>query len=273
MIKMNAVIFAGYSNKDDIICDLENVPKKGLIKLGSKMFIERQVEEFLKCDFIEKVYLAGMTEDEWETDHPVVFVEEEGTIFDKAANVYKNHIIKDEGHSEFMLLLSSDVPLIKSDMMLRFVEKCKEDSGGEMDGIFYYPIVNKEIMKEKFPDVERSWVKLMNLNFCGGDLILIQTPKLLKYKKLIDDLGSQRKSFVGQLVVLDPILVIKFLFKRLTLERLLKFLNRKLLKLKKGEKGVLAPLIFDAELAMDVDKPEHLEGVRKYYEENKDLYE
>ena len=88
MIKMNAIIFAGHSDKDDLLCELENVPKKGFIKLGSKTIIERQVEEFLKCDFIEKIYLAGMTEEEWDTDYPVVFVEEEGTIFDKATNVF-----------------------------------------------------------------------------------------------------------------------------------------------------------------------------------------
>ncbi|MCK4972317.1 MAG: NTP transferase domain-containing protein [Candidatus Heimdallarchaeota archaeon] len=146
MIKMNAIIFAGHSDKDDLLCELENVPKKSFIKLGSKMFIERQVEEFLKCDFIEKIYLAGMTKDEWDTDHPVVYVEEGESIFDKAANVFRNHISKEEGHSEYVLLLSGDVPLIKSDMIQRFVEKCKEESGGEIDGIFYYPVVKKETM-------------------------------------------------------------------------------------------------------------------------------
>ena len=270
MIKMNAIIFAGHSDKDDLLCELENVPKKGFIKLGSKTIIERQVEEFLKCDFIEKIYLAGMTEEEWDTDYPVVFVEEEGTIFDKATNVFRNYISKEEGHAEYTVLLSGDVPLIKSDMMQRFVEKCEEVSGGEIDGIFYYPIVKKETMLEKFPEVQRSWLKFMDLEFCGGDIILAKPIKLLEHKKLIDDLGSQRKSFIGQLIVLDPILVLRFLFKRLSLERLLKFFNKKILK---TDKGIYAPLLFDAETAMDIDKPEHLEVARKYYEENKDLYE
>ncbi|MHA1551919.1 MAG: hypothetical protein ACTSQC_08240 [Candidatus Heimdallarchaeaceae archaeon] len=270
MMKMNAIILAGHSGKDDLICELENVPKKGFIKLGTKMFIERQVEEFLKCDFVDKIYLAGMAEEEWETDHPVVFVEVEGTIFDKVNVVFKEYIAKEEGHPEFALLLSSDVPLVKSDMIRRFAEKCEEESGGEIDGIFYYPIVEKETMLQKFPDVIRSWIKLKNLDFCGGDLLLIQPLKLLEHKKVIDDLGSQRKSFVGQLIVLDPILVLKFVFKRLSMERLLQFFNKKLLK---TDRGMYAPLMLDAEIAMDVDKPEHLEVARKYYEENKNLYE
>ncbi len=270
MIKMNAIILAGYSDKDDLLCELENVPKKAFIKLGSKIFIERQVEEFLKCDFIEKIYLAGMSKEEWDTDYPVVFAEVEGTIFDKAANVFRNYISKEEGYSEFSLVLSSDVPLIKSDMVQRFAEKCREESGGEIDGIFYYPIVKKETMLEKFPDVQRSWLKFVGIEFCGGDLLLVQPGKLLEHKKLIDDLGSQRKSTIGQLIVLDPILVLRYLFKRLSLERLLKFFNKKILK---TEKGIFAPLMFDAEIAMDVDKPEHLEDARKYYEANRNLYE
>ncbi|MHA1201225.1 MAG: hypothetical protein ACTSQ4_01730 [Candidatus Heimdallarchaeaceae archaeon] len=270
MIKMNAIILAGRSDKDDILCELENVPKKGFIKLGSKMFIERQVEEFLKCDFIDKIYLAGMSKEEWDTDFPVVYAEVEGTIFDKAADVYRNYINKEEGHSEFALILSSDVPLIKSDMILRFAEKCKEVSGGKIEGIFYYPVVKKETMLEKFPDVQRSWLKFVGLEFCGGDLLLIQPGKLLAHKKLIDDLGSQRKSVIGQLIVLDPILVLRYIFRRLSLERLLKFFNKKLLK---TDKGIYAPLMFDGEIAMDVDKPEHLVDARKYYEANKNLYD
>ena len=270
MIKMNAIILAGYSDKDDLLCELENVPKKAFIKLGSKIFIERQVEAFLKCDFIDKIYLAGMREEEWDTDLPVVFTEVEGTVFDKAADVFRNYISKEEGHSEYTLVLSSDVPLIKSDMVQRFAEKCKEESGGKIEGIFYYPIVKKKTMLEKFPDVQRSWLKFVGIEFCGGDILLIQPGKLLEHKKLIDDLGSQRKSIIGQLIVLDPILVLRYIFKRLSLERLLKFFNKKLLK---TEKGIYAPLLFDAEIAMDVDKPEHLIGARKYFEANRNLYE
>jgi len=270
MIKMNAIILAGHSDKDDIICELENVPKKGFIKLGSKIFLERQVEEFLKCDFIEKIYIVGVTKEEWDTDYPVVFVEDEGTVFDKGVNVYKDCISKEEGHSEYIIALSADVPLIKSDMIQRFVDKCKEVSGGEIDGIFYYPIVKKETMLEKFPDVQRSWMKLVDLEFCGGDILLVKPEKLLGYKKLIDDLVSQRKSVIGQLIVLNPILVLKYLLKRPSLERLLKFFNKKIFKI---EKGIYAPLMFDAEIAMDVDKPEHLEGARRYYEENRNLYD
>ncbi len=270
MIKMNAIILAGHSSKDDIICELENVPKKGFIKLGSKIFLERQVEEFLKCDFIEKIYIVGMTEEEWDTNYPVVFVEDEGTVFDKGVNVYKDYIRKEEGHSEYMITLSADVPLIKSDMIQRFVDKCEEESGGEIDGIFYYPIVKKETMLEKFPNVQRSWMKFMDLEFCGGDILLVKPGKLLEHKKLIDDLGSQRKSVIGQLIILNPILVLRYVFKRLTLERLLKFFNKKIFKI---ERGIYAPVMFDGEIAMDVDKPEHLLVARKYYEENRNLYE
>ena len=125
-------------------------------------------------------------------------------------------------------------------------------------------------MQRTFPGVERGWMKFKDLHFCGADLTLINPGKLLGYKKIIDDLGNQRKSVIGQLIILDPALVFLYLIKRLKLSRLLKFFNKKLFKV---ERGIYAPILEDAELAMDIDKPEHLEASKKFYEKNKDLYE
>ena len=270
MKKINAIILSGQTSRDDLICELVGVPKKAFIRFGSKTILQRQVEELLKCDFIDRIYLSGMTSEEWDTDLPVVFVDEQGTIFDKVSAVYKNYVIKEENYSEYAFILSSDVPFVKSDMIRRCAEKCAEDSGGEIDGIFYYSIVPKEIMLERFPNVQRGWMKFKDLHFCGADLTLINPGRLMDYKKIIDDLGSQRKSVIGQLILLDPILVFLYLIKRLTVPRLLKFFNKKLFKV---ERGIYAPIIEDAELAMDIDKPEHYEAALKFYEENKELYD
>ena len=271
MVKYNAIIFAGSSEKDEVICNFEGVPKKAFVKLGDKTFLERIVKEVRKCDRIEDIYITGMAESEWSTDVPVTFNEDSGTVFTKGKNIYEKFLLKKEKPAETCVFLSSDIPLITADILTRFIEQCENLSNGEIDGMFYYVIVQKEKMESKFPNSNRSFVEFKdNFQVCGGDISIINIRKILPFEKLMNNLMEKRKNALAQLLVLNPLLVVRFLLKRLTLDKFMYSLGKRIFKAKEGVYAVHSE---DAEVAMDVDKIHQLEEVRRYYEENKEIYD
>ncbi|MHA1200173.1 MAG: NTP transferase domain-containing protein [Candidatus Heimdallarchaeaceae archaeon] len=270
MEKYNAIIYAGRSERDDILCDLENVTKKGFIKLGDKTFLERIVNEFLKCEEIGDIYISGMNRSEWDTDLPVIFNEDTSGLFDKVVNIYKKYITKKKDYSEIAVVLASDTPLVTTEIISNHIKNCKKTSGGVLDGFFYYSFIKKESMEAKFPESNRTYATFKEFQVCGGDLTVVNIEQMLDYKKVIDDLFEHRKSVFAQLLVLNPFAVIQFLLKRLSITKFVKSVNRRIFKVKKG---VYAVLVDDAEIAMDADKPHQLEEIRRYYNENKNLYD
>jgi len=137
--------------------------------------------------------------------------------------------------------------------------------------MFYYSIVQREQMESKFPNSNRSFVEFKdNFEVCGGDISIINIRMILQHEKLMTKLIEKRKNALAQLLVLNPILVVRFLLKRLTLDKFMRSLSKNVFKAKEG---VYAVITEDAEIAMDVDKTHQLEEVRRYYEENKELYD
>ncbi|TET81541.1 MAG: hypothetical protein E3J43_00555 [Candidatus Heimdallarchaeota archaeon] len=271
MEKYNAVILAGHTIRDNVICEMENVPKKGLVKLGEKTFLERIVNVILKCEKIGDIYITGMSEDEWKTDLPVIFNEDSSNIFRKVINIYDKFITKKETYSEIVVLLACDIPLITPEILTRLIEKCEAASGKGLDGVFYYSIVQREFMEAKFPNSNRTYAKFKNkFHVCGADISIFNVRKMQNHEKLIDDLSDNRKNVLSQLIILNPFLVVRFLLKRLSLYKFMKSINRKVFKVKDGVHAVINE---DAEIAMDVDKPHQLEEVRRYYNENKEIYD
>ena len=270
MVNYNAIIFSGHTERDNIICQHENVPKKAFVKLGDKIFLERIVEETLKCDKIGDIYISGMSKDEWDTNLPVTFNEDSGSMFQKSKNIYEKYILKKKDHSDIAILITSDAPLVTGEMISKIIEQCEDLSNGVIDGIFYYFIVQRENMESKFPNSRRTYAQFKdNFHVCGADISVVNIKKMLPYEKLMNDLTEKRKNVLAQLIVLNPFLVIKFLLKRLTLDKFMRSINKRIFKVKRGVHAILSE---NAEIAMDVDKLHQLEEVRRYYDENKAIY-
>ena len=270
MEKYSSIIFAGQTERDKILCEHEGVTKKPFLRLGNKIFIERIVEEISKCEEIGDIYVSGMSENDWKTDLPAKLIDDQSTIFRKVIHIYDNHIQKKKNYSEIVVLYSCDGPLIKAKMISRHIQRCKDASDGDFSGIFYYAIIKREVMEEKFPNSKRSYATFKEFEVCGGDLIIINVEKMRVHEKLIDDLVEKRKNVLAQLIVLNPFLILRFLLKRLSVHKFMKSINKRVFKI---EKGVYAVLSDDPEIAMDVDKPFQLKEVRRYYNENKELYD
>lgn len=151
-----------------------------------------------------------------------------------------------------VLLATSDIPLLTSRSVDNFLDLC-----GDMSGDLYYPIIEKNVVEKIFPSTRRTYVRLKEGVFTGGNLFLIN-PAV--YKRCLENgrkIISLRKSPVGLCKIFGFTFLVKFLLHSLTLADAEKKVSKLL-----GIRGVAVKSEFP-EIGVDVDKPGDLELVLK----------
>jgi len=159
---MKAIILAG-SQGDSPLKDINE--NKALIKIHNKEMVLYVIEALKKLDFIEKVALVG------EEDKLLPLKDSVDTIIGGSCSLTQNILIGAKGLSneEFVLILTSDIPMITSEAIRDFVEKAEK-----LDGEFFYPIVEKKYNDKRYPGVKRTYVKIKDGTFTGGNIFLVR---------------------------------------------------------------------------------------------------
>mgnify|MGYP005848676327 CR=1 FL=1 len=155
---------------------------------------------------------------------------------------------RSEAPSEYVLICSSDVPLITPEVVNFVINACLRQPGYDL----YYTVVEKSVMEARFPGSRRTYARIKEGAFTGGDLTLLRlnppdTPRDL-WQKLI----AARKSPWRQAELIGFWPLIKFITRRFTIA------DAERLAVKVGRmrgRVVISPY---PELAMDVDKPGQL---------------
>jgi CTP:molybdopterin cytidylyltransferase MocA len=179
---------------------------------------------------------------------------EEDLIFaesgEDAMETFANAVAKlgEVGPTEKLLVMPTDIPFITPEAIDDFVDKCEA-----LDADFYYSVTEKSVNEAKFPGVKRTYVRLREGTFTGGNLFFIRTgivPDVLAMgKKLV----AKRKEPVAMARLFGLQLVLRYALGRLSIENA----ERRFEKVVgiKG-KGVISAF---AEVGVDVDKQSDLE--------------
>jgi len=156
--------------------------------------------------------------------------------------------LKEEGTTEKVLVMTCDIPFITKEAIDDLLERCEQ-----LQADFYYPFTSKEANEQKFPGVRRTYVKLKDGIFTGGNLFVIR-PEIVPR---VIDMGrkqvANRKNPLAMGRLLGLGLVWSYLWGRLTTDAVEKRFN-KVLGIR--GKGIISPY---AEVGVDVDKPSDLE--------------
>jgi GTP:adenosylcobinamide-phosphate guanylyltransferase len=258
MMLLDAILLAG----GDPVRDAEllhyagGAPRKALIELGHRTFLERIVQALLDSERVRRIAIVGLPQ-EFEIDMgaQVCFVPNRGSLFANGAAGFER--LSTAGPiSDQLVVSTADIPLVTAEMIQAFIDTCllhKVD--------FCYPIVTQKDMEQTFPGSGRTFVPIGRQRYAGGDIDVV-TPKVLATNSTkLDQIIGERKTFWRQVraVGLDTLLL--FLIRRLTLERIEQRVEQVL-----GFtcKALISP---HAEIAMDVDKPRHLAVVRKAWQQ------
>lgn len=113
----------------------------------------------------------------------------------------------------WLLLSSCDIPLITPEAIRDLLSRCQ-------DADMYYPMVAKEDCQRVFPDMERTWVKLADGEFTGGNIILIKSSKIAVAADPAAAFFAARKSPVKLASLIGIPILAKLLLHRLTIPEL-----------------------------------------------------
>jgi hypothetical protein len=152
----------------------------------------------------------------------------------------------------WLLLVTADIPLLKPEAVRDFLERCRQRSAD-----FYYPIVSRENNEASYPGVKRTYVRLRDGTFTGGNMVLMRTAALKACASRGQELVRLRKSPLRLSQLIGLKFIIKFLTRRLTIAEAEKHFSRLL-----GVRGaaIISPY---PEIGIDVDKESDLELARR----------
>ncbi|MGB8954893.1 MAG: NTP transferase domain-containing protein [Tumebacillaceae bacterium] len=87
-----------------------------------------------------------------------------------------------------LLIASCDIPFLTPEAVLDFLARC--EPGLDV----YYPIVRKECCEQRFPGVQRTYARLREGTFTGGNLFLVRAGALPPLADRLQRLFQNRKS-------------------------------------------------------------------------------
>jgi len=247
----NALVLAGAKEKGPLEI-AENVDNKALIMLNNRPMIDYIVDVLNNSENIDRILVVGPKNELY----PYI-----GKKVDEILNP-GNSILRNMeiglnffNSADNLLLLTSDIPLITPEAIDEFLEICTKRKA-----CIGYPIITKENIVKKYPETERTYVKMKEGIFCGGNIVFFKPEVFFQKKKLIKELFDNRKATWKYVKILGLKFIIKFLFKTLTLEEVEKRVTDIF-----GYDSIAAMISYP-EIMIDLDKPSDLKLIRKCLE-------
>lgn len=241
-----AVVLAG-GDRGDSLAAAAGVTAKALLPLGGAPLGSYALRALRACGAVERIVYVGPTDGQLRGLYDTAVASGERLVDSLALGL---GVALGAG-AQRILVLSADIPWIDGAMIERFLADC--DAAGPAD--IYYPVVRQGDYRSRFPDHERTFVKLRDDRFTGANLALLEATVVPALLPFLDRLFSARKNPLALAAIMgfDVLLSLPFGLAALTqLER------RASALLGRNARVVIAA---DPELAADVDKPSHLPGV------------
>ncbi|HHY38497.1 MAG TPA: NTP transferase domain-containing protein [Clostridia bacterium] len=247
---VNAVVLAGRKN-DGALKEASAEEWEAEIDIGGRPMVSYVIRALRECEKVKEIAVVG----------PKSLREEAQSggarLIEPAPGMLENlkNGVKALPHGHKTLIVTSDVPLITGEVVSRFLLACDAK-----DADFYYAVIPKNRVDEKYPGARRTWVKLRDGLFTGGNFLLITPGIVDSLSRQIDLLFRYRKNpaMLGRLLGFGFMLrfILGLIRIRDVEERVAKLCNI----------GTFAVVCDDPEIGVDVDKPEDLRLVRSILE-------
>lgn len=248
-MKYDVVVLAGSPNQGRLR-ECSPVENEALIPIGNRIMLDYVVAALFSANSVNRVAIVGPKAhlQNVYTERRRVILAESG---DSVINSLRKGIeaLKPDKH---ILVVTGDIPLLRGDAVDSFVAKCTDK---EVD--VYYPIVTREINEQKYPQVKRTYIRLKEGIFTGGNIFLVNPFKVESCAAKGSELISLRKSPLALSRQIGFLFILKFLLRQLSLREVETQFSKLL-----GIKGRTVILDYP-EIGIDVDKPSDLELVRK----------
>ena len=244
----DAVVLAGGEEKGPLR-EITGLAFRPLIEVGGRLLVNRTLQAMRGAGPVGRIALVGPD---------AVAQAADPALFDAAApsgDQFAENILRGVealGAQDHVLVATADLPFLTPQALDDFVAR-----GLAAGAALVYPIIRREVCEAKFPGTSRTYVRLREGTFTGGNVVLAEVAVLRRRREFIGRLFDDRKSPLRLAQVLGLGFVLGLALGRLELNQLERRGTEVL-----GAR--LAALVTDyPELGFDVDKPADLEDSRR----------
>ena len=249
---MDAIVLAGgIPQPDDPLYTYSNGDAKALIDVAGKPMIQWVLDALGDSKQVRNVIVIGLSPKSGVTcKKPVHFLSNQGRML---ANVVAgvNKALELDRKTQYVLVVSSDIPALKPEMVDWLVDVCMETKDD-----LYYGICPREVMETRFPDSRRTYTKLKDIELCGADINITHVRMATEHLDLWEALIGTRKSPLRQAGIIGLGTLFQVATRSIAMQDLVEKVSKRI--------GIQGRVIVweHAEPCMDVDKPHQLELLR-----------
>ena len=250
---MDAIVTAGgIPQPEDPLYTYSHGDSKALIDVAGKPMVQWVLDALGDAQHVDNVIIIGLSPKSGVTcKKPTYFVSNQGRML---ANIVAgvNKVLELNKKSEYVLIVSSDIPTLKPEMVDWLVDTCMETKED-----LYYGVCPREVMEARFPNSKRTYTKLKGIELCGADINISHVRMATEHLDMWESLIGTRKSPLKQAGIIGLGTLFRVLTRNITLDELVEIVCKRI--------GIQARAIqwSHAEACMDVDKPHQLELLRE----------
>lgn len=250
---MDAIVTAGgIPQPEDPLYTYSHGDSKALIDVAGKPMIQWVLDALSEAKLVDNVIIIGLSPKSGLTcKKPLHFVSNQGRML---ANIVAgvNKSLELNKKNKYVLIVSSDIPALKSEMVDWLIETSMETQDD-----LYYGVCPKDVMEARFPGSKRTYTPLKDMAVCGADMNISHVRNATEHLEMWEQLIGNRKSPLKQAGIIGLGTLLLLFMRRLTLEDAVRRVSERI-----GIKGRAIVWSY-AEPCMDVDKPHQLELLRE----------
>ena len=250
---MDAIVTAGgIPRPEDPLYTYSHGDSKALIDIDGKPMVQWVLDALGDAKKVDNVIIVGLSPKSGVTcKKPTYYVSNQGRML---ANIVTgiDKVLEIDKKSQYVLIVSSDIPALKPEMVDWLVDTCMETKDD-----LYYGICPREVMEQRFPNSKRTYTKLKDIDLCGADINIAHVRMATEHLDLWEALIGSRKNALRQASMVGWDTFFQVATRSITLDDLVTKVCRRI-----DVKGRVIRWS-SAEPCMDVDKPHQLELLRE----------
>lgn len=253
-MKVEAVVLAGAKNRGKLH-EVSDAPHEALIPIAGRPMVHHVLDALKASAFVDRIILVGPPEILAGYPSPEgIDVVPAGESMVQNLRLGLARVRSDER----ALIVTSDIPLISAEAIDDFLSRCENVSAD-----IYYSVVAKETNEAKYPGVKRTYVRLKEGTFTGGNIALVKPEVVEACEPMIAQAVAMRKNPLKLSRLLGFKFILKLLFNRLSMAEI-----EERVRLILGFRGVAVVSPYP-EVGIDVDKPQDLALVEETFRAQK----
>lgn len=208
-VRWSAVVLGG-GDPGDPFAAAHGVKVKALIPVAGQPMALHVLRALHGSGRVERIAYVGPTTPEMDamialrvTDHGTLLGNLEAGVEALAAGV-----------GERVLVVTADIPLLTADQVRDVLDATPADAA------LVYPVVRREVCEAAYPGVKRTYARLKDGTFTGGNLFMLDPALIGQFLPRLRDVLAARKAPLKLAGLIGPGILLRLLTGQLTVARL-----------------------------------------------------